>query len=660
MESASSSVVERLKRRWQEFSGEEDLPVDADTPAWVVSLLVHVGVLLALALVGLAELPAPTPVVTITAPPKADEILEIPQEVYVSNETSEEIGAQSNRNESASLEAVAPKFDNLPKVPVEIVEDIVADVSFEPLDFDAVAPVVDDQAVTSGKGTVASTGSSGAVDRLTMEIKNTLDRGPTVICWLFDQSVSLVGQRELIAGRLDRVFVELGTIGSDNARKNLLNYVIGYGQGVTTVTDKPTSDVAEVVKAIRAIPIDDSGAEMTFTAVQKAAEATRIFRTTQPQRNVMIIVFTDEVGNDQNKVDLTSEMCRRFSMPVYVVGVPAPFGMKDVKFKFVDPDPEFDQEPTWAQIEQGPESYFPEVVQVRSGRYADEAMDSGFGPYALSRLCNETGGIYFAVHANRDASGRVADREVADMSSQLRYFFDPAVMRPYAPEYISIAKLEQKIQANKAVSALRDAAKAAAIEPMESPTMTFPKKSEGEFVNLLSDAQRVAAKIEPKINQLYATLAAGEKDRPKIREKRWQAGYDLSMGRVAATKVRTEAYNMMLAQAKTGKKFEKADSDTWVLEPSDEISVGTQVEKLAAQAKSYLERVVEEHPGTPWALIAADELKSPLGYRWKESRTGVNDPKPAAGNNNNNANARPDDKKKMLGPPKPKRDPKKL
>jgi hypothetical protein len=50
--------------------------------------------------------------------------------------------------------------------------------------------------------------------------------------------------------------------------------------------------------------------------------------------------------------------------------------------------------------------------------------------------------------------------------------------------------------------------------------------------------------------------------------------------------------------------------------------------------------------------MAAEELKTPLGYSWKETYTGVNAPKPGNGNGNPN---RGDDKKKMLAPPKPKR-----
>jgi hypothetical protein len=143
-------------------------------------------------------------------------------------------------------------------------------------------------------------------------------------------------------------------------------------------------------------------------------------------------------------------------------------------------------------------------------------------------------------------------------------------------------------------------------------------------------------------------------DRDKITEKRWQAGYDLALGRVLAVKVRNDAYNQILAQAKSGLRFKNPANDTWVLEPHAEVkNVGSQTEKLAAQARTTLERVVNEHPGTPWATIAAEELAIPLGYAWKETHTGVGKQEMGAGGGNDNVAE--DAKKKMLAPPKPKR-----
>jgi hypothetical protein len=64
--------------------------------------------------------------------------------------------------------------------------------------------------------------------------------------------------------------------------------------------------------------------------------------------------------------------------------------------------------------------------------------------------------------------------------------------------------------------------------------------------------------------------------------------------------------------------------------------------------------VVKENPGTPWAFLAAEELKTPLGYAWSETFTGVN--KPKMGDGGDGAPNPADDKARArMAPPKPAR-----
>ncbi|NDH66190.1 MAG: VWA domain-containing protein, partial [Microbacteriaceae bacterium] len=271
-------------------------------------------------------------------------------------------------------------------MPVEADPDLVSDIHLEAMDDLPTAQTMNTSVLVKGSVGVGTTGAAGAVDRLTAEIANSLEQRATVVCWVFDRSVSLASQRKEIASRLGRVFDELGANRSEHNRPDLTNIVIAFGKEVSLVTKQPTDDVNEVVKAIQGVSIDDSGVEMTFQAIRSAAEVAKVFRTTAPKKNVMIVVFTDEVGNDSNAADQTAHFCRTLGMPVYVVGVPAPFGLREVKMKYVEMDPKFDQNEQWALIEQGPETALSEVVRVHSGRQADEAIDSGFGPFHLSKL----------------------------------------------------------------------------------------------------------------------------------------------------------------------------------------------------------------------------------------------------------------------------------
>ena len=204
--------------------------------------------------------------------------------------------------------------------------------------------------------------------------------------------------------------------------------------------------------------------------------------------------------------------------------------------------------------------------------------------------------------------------------------------------------------------ALVQAAQQSWVTSLEPPNLNFPKFDEAEFVNAVTLAQRAAATLEPKINRLYEILKVGEADRELEISPRWQAGYDLAYGHTLAVKVRAESYNAMLAMAKTNLRFENEKNNTWRLVPAADVTTGSQAESLAGKAKLYLARVVEKHPGTPWALLAKKELASPIGWKWQESFTPPPQPPPEMQANNNNVVRPPQaEQAQMLPPPKPKR-----
>jgi hypothetical protein len=407
------------------------------------------------------------------------------------------------------------------------------------------------------------------------------------------------------------------------------------------------------VRAIHDEP-DSKGIENVFESVEYVAEKFRHHRLASARRNVMIVVFTDEAGDDVNYLDQTVDICRKYEIPVYVVGVPAPFGRLTAYVKYIDPDPKYDQTPQWAPVHQGPESLLPErlMLMFRGTPEEETQVDSGFGPFGLCRLAYETGGLYFTVHPNRKVGERIGQWETAAMSSHIAMFFDPRIMRNYRPDYVTAAEYNKLLQSNRACAALVEAAQISAITPMEDVRLRFPKVDEAQFARDLSNAQKAAAKLEPRMEQLVSVLRQGEKDRSKLTTPRWQAGFDLAIGRAIAVLVRTEGYNTMLAEAKQGLKFKDERSDTWELRSSDSVSDNSALAKNAADAKTYLQRVVKEHAGTPWAQDAERELRQPLGWEWHERFTDV------AGRlaQRNNGKNRP--KPEMPAPPpKPRRDP---
>ncbi len=628
-------IIARIREAWPSRAAIGDSLWDSETPAWLLSMMLHLAILVGMTLFVTTQAQKEPPLRVEATTVDPIDPLESSEEFAYSETPQEEIGASSSGQGEADF-ALAPVM-SLEATPGEL------EVDEPPVAMDDMAPLLEEVRIATGpkftenvpvmgSAGVGAVGAGGAIDRLTQEILLKLEERPTLVVWLFDQSGSLAKQRADIAKRFGRIYEELGVIEASKndafARhedKPLLTSIVAFGQNVTFLTPKPTDDIDEIKAAVGAVENDDSGIEHTFGAVAQVIDRYRPLRTREPRRNVMLVLFTDESGDDENELDRTVQLARRLEVPVYCVGVPAPFGRRDVALKYVDPDPKYDQSPQWILVRQGPESYLPELVKI--GEEIDEALDSGFGPYSLTRLCYETGGLYFAVHPNRKVGKSVSRNETALLSARLSHFFEPERMLAYRPDYVPIKEYQRLLKENKAREALVTAAEMSWITPMARPTLEFPKVNDADLAGRLSRAQQSAAVLEPKITRLYETLSQGVRDRPKLTVPRWQAGFDLSMGRVLALKVRTEGYNAMLAKAKQGMRFADAKNDTWELVRDDEISVGSVLEKQAAEAKQYLERVRHEHPDTPWALIAEQELSVPLGWKWREKYTGVNEPR---------------------------------
>lgn len=588
-----------------------------------------------------------------------------PDALFVATEVSDTFGAEAEAGHQSAL-AVAPTLSELSHVPAELAAVDVADVRFQEMFEPAAAPSLDDLLVVRGDVGVGVAGASGAIDRITQEILLALEQRPTLVVWLFDQSGSLDAMRKEIYDRFDRVYEQLGALEARGDKRfarhgdePLLTSVVAFGAEVTFRTPKPTSKVEEVKQALAGIENDPSGVERVFAAIGQTAERYKSYRSRRQNRNVMIVIVTDERGDDPELMEPALALCRRFEMPVYVLGAPAPFGRREALVKYVDPNPNYDQSVQMLPVDQGPESLMLERLNLSfsgSARAQDlEQIDSGFGPFWLTRMCYETGGIFFIVHpAKATEGGRNSRSDTPAMSLHLNYFFDPEAMRPYRPDYVSVARYQELLRVNRAKAALVEAAQFSEIDPMENPRVRFPKQDEASLKQLLDAAQLAAAKLEPKLEALYQILKNGEADREKITEPRWQAGFDLAIGRVLATKVRTEGYNAMLADLKQGRAFSDPKNDTWRLRPADTISVDSRLDRLAQTARQYLQRVVREHPETPWALVAEYELAEPLGWEWTETYTGVNAPRPNQGNANNPLPR--DDELRMLPKPKPRRE----
>ena len=520
--------------------------------------------------------------------------------------------------------------------------DILLDVS-KVIDSNLVGIDVSGLSQTIGRGISEASSTGGALDRLTIEIMNHAQIKNVNVAWLLDSSVSLTSQRQFIHDRFDKILTELNMA---DGLKPINHIICSFGQSVQHLINEPTSDIKILKDKICSITIDESGIENTFNAIGEVCKKYK-----RQHQTLMVIVFTDEIGEDYHLLDSVSHFARMNIIPIYVVGNPAPFGKTTTQFRFVEFDSQYADTEKWVEIQQGPETLYDMTLNLRSLPIDDETLDSGYGSFALSKLCLDTGGIFFSVHSNRTDHVN-SKKDISPLSSYISRFFDHNIMSQYQPDYRSISTQNKDISSSHIKQCLIKAC-SMPLDIQGEQILRFKAFNEGLFAEELGKAQRFSAKFEPKINEVYNILLAGESSFLSLKEKRWIVSYALAMGRILATKCRIESYNYILAEAKTGLKKKDAKNNIWVLSPSKEFqSTNSGLRKNYEASQKYLRYIVDSFPNTPWALIADEELKTPIGYFWTEEYQ--EPPKPNGGDGAGN-NIPKDDMFKPKLIPKPQR-----
>ncbi|MBT5599678.1 MAG: hypothetical protein HOH50_03940 [Planctomycetaceae bacterium] len=462
------------------------------------------------------------------------------------------------------------------------------------------------------------------VNQLLERFKQSKDDAPTLVVWIVDRTKSAANMVDAVKMQAqyfyDGLVIEEEQQTETNSEEalteqtQLLTSVYSFGES-TERHLAASGDFKAVTAAFTQISIDSSGVENSFAAVRQATDDVLDFRRKQGYE-VFLVVVTDEAGDDQDQAELLRSDLAKYVIPVYVVGVHAPFGKRAILPEHVEAG--VDGAAGRMFINQGPETRDTEqlLMEYPTASMVTETVDSGFGPFAWEYICRISGGSFLALRAPGYTSSmlnRPGSRPVALIGSYKR-----SSLQKYAPDYISQAEYEAKIQENKALAALIQVSKLETIPVLNNPKRDFVKRDEAGFSRDLSQSQLTAAQLEPALLQAYEILRLGESDRSKLTNLRWQAGYDLAMGRLLAARSRVEGYNAMLALMKRGKTFENETSTTWVLVPSMDTEVGSVIKKIGERAVQYLERVKTEHSGTPWARMAEMELQVPVHWQWQE------------------------------------------
>lgn len=509
------------------------------------------------------------------------------------------------------------------------------------------------------------------------ELEQISNDGDAIVVWLFDQSLSMQQDMDVLASQLLTTFKEI----QENQRTEMIHHVVAFGNDAGLLQNSTINGLA-TANAIEKLPSDPSGIENTFQAVEWCVDQLFSHRKWERfhERQKLLILWTDESGDDYLRMENTIQKCLAANVRVDVIGPSAVLGAQTGYTSFLHPA---DENIYQLPVHRGPDSAFPQKLNLGYWfrgvplNYREElrgpyqgtspiwhggsnltSLLSGFSPYALTRLTRQTGGRYIIYD-------RPGDRPP----------FSLAEIKEYEPDYRSLQEIKNDIQQRP----LRQIVLAASAVTWKSqytgggePDLNFSRGYYGEpslqyqtvslpaFVrpqlyrtyNALQDVERalsiyVKAAILPEFeanpevsankNPYQVTKEEGnfnvkdsqrlldEAEAPQISlleqlykaepSPRWRAWCDLNFGRLLAISVRQREY-LLTVQPLANNRSNGLNKETnhVFLRQSQILRGGAVSEKRVQIAEKLLQRCIDENPGTPWSIMAERELRDPCGF----------------------------------------------
>jgi len=323
----------------------------------------------------------------------------------------------------------------------------------------------------------------GATDAIIESIKAKLLERDTAVIWLMDRSVSMQRQRNMLADRLEGYLRKVHETRTDESH-TLMHIVVAFGArpeklAVTTVPGK-------ALAAIRKdYGLDATGLENVFSAIEWSEEQFVQKNGKNRSKNLMCVVCTDESGDDYLRLERTIQICRNSRLEVSVIGPSAVLGQmqgyhafhaEDNRVYYLPvvrgPDTALRQRlrlpywfrnvpANWDESKRGP--WYGKSPAWQGGSNLD-AMLSGFGPYALTRLTMATGGNYILYDRPSDSSPfRIDD------------------LRPYLPDYRSADLIQADLRERPLRVAILKAVEAADKLNLQPPRIDYGVRFGGPF-----------------------------------------------------------------------------------------------------------------------------------------------------------------------------------
>lgn len=459
-----------------------------------------------------------------------------------------------------------------------------------------------------------------AFDIITQEIMWMLDRGDVLVVWCFDESESMKDDMREVRDRISKVYQELGLAGVSRS-EHLQSAVTSYGKDFHIHTPKPSgnaADIQQVISSIAAAPPDASGLEHMCAAVTKSIIA---FRNQVKNRQVALVLVTDESGEQEDNVGLLEDaiaQAQSVKCKIYTLGREAVFGYPYAYFRWQDPAT---KRTHWLRVNRGPETSFVEQLQTNGFHRRHDAFGSGFGPYEQTRMSRETNGIFFMLPTTE-----------ANIVRGERRKYELDILRPYAPDLRSRLEVRTDLEDAKRYPLRPFIRKVINETDPWNPQASMSIEMRLEyaidlptFVRQAEQERNKAVRFIQNLGEVQRIIEQAQQHRAQEPAPRWQANFDLIYAQVVAYQARLYEYGAAVEEfvrnPQTAPPTKLVGKDALILVHWD---VHTRKELLAADASQpYIDKasdlfkvVIENHPDTPWAERAKEELQRGFGVHF--------------------------------------------
>jgi len=496
------------------------------------------------------------------------------------------------------------------------------------------------------------------------------DDGLTKIIWLMDASLSLKEERKVLASQVAEFYGQLleeqKTLMEQDLSMRVNSIVFAFGSTLQPVRmDRGSVTPDAMSRGIEHLPIDETGVENVMTALITAVSSV----ASGKKERIEIVIWTDESGDDLHRLEDAIALCRALQARVHIVGPLSVLGMRDGTQQFELPKPwEYRIE---LPVMRGPDSAFPERAQLpmwfdsNAASWEDGpvvlAANSGnlggphrrkllapTGPYALTRLALATGGRFIALRRDGDRASMQGDR-----------------YKNYLPDYGSGLEVLADVESKPLRRVVVEAASITDAKIYAPPNYLFPTLVQDSYPysrglmyvrsenfpgvlkdQLIAQTRKLAVArrtVQQAIDVMLfqstplATSGTGRESATENRstilslasippeyeyEKspRWRAWYDLNLGRLLYQSVRIDSYVAVASEMSSGsviEEIQKNEFNSVLFRNSTPVSSSSELTARALLGRQLLERVVEQHPDTPWSQLALWELEHPPGFAYE-------------------------------------------